>query len=73
MGSAAIVKPEFEDILSERRKTNDFRWASRPYTPSPYFVRGRAKDPKELCQIVLSCERVQAAIREVMLQNLKNK
>jgi len=56
----------FEDILSERRKSNDFGWASRQFTPAPYFVRGRPKDAKGLCNTVLSCERVQEAIQNVI-------
>lgn len=66
MGSLeSFGSPMYEDILSGRRQCNDFRWASRPFTPSPYFVRGRAKDPKELITCVLTSARVRAAIREV--------
>lgn len=56
----------FEDILSNRRRSNDFRWASRIFHPSSYFHKGvRAREPKELVRLVLSSQRVRAAIRDV--------
>jgi hypothetical protein len=70
MGSAAVSTSQlsqFEDILAERRRSNCFAWASRPFNPSPYFVRGRPKDVKALCNSVLLCGRVQDAIREVRI------
>lgn len=55
----------FEDILAARRISNDFRWASRSWTPSPYFSRGNPKDIKELCVQLLQSEPVVKAIKEV--------
>ncbi len=55
----------FEDILAARRISNDFRWASRSWTSSPYFSRGNPKDIKELCLQMLQSEPVVKAIKEV--------
>ncbi|CAL8081175.1 unnamed protein product [Orchesella dallaii] len=57
--------PLLDDILAPRKVTNDFRWASRSWTPSPYFSRGKPRDIKEICQQVLQSEAVINAIKEV--------
>lgn len=53
------------DLLAQRHRTNDFRWATRDWNGSPYFVRGEAKSPKEIVKAVLESPSVAKVLVKV--------
>ena len=61
----------FVDVLDDRRKTQDFFWANKPWE-MPVCRYSKFRSPSEIKKAVLRSYRVKNAIKEVINLNMLN-